>query len=72
MKPIALSTIIVLLNISALVRLTGIAFAARTDRASLTAPRPHWQWSSEKNLKWKTPLPGKGSSSPIISGIVSS
>lgn len=26
------------------------------------------EWSSTKNLLWKTPLPGKGSSSPIVSG----
>ena len=26
------------------------------------------EWSEEKNLKWKTPLPGPGSSSPIITG----
>src|SRR5580692_6816783 len=26
------------------------------------------EWSEEKNLKWKTPLPGPGASSPIISG----
>lgn len=25
-------------------------------------------WSDSKNLKWKTPLPGSGSSSPIVSG----
>jgi len=25
-------------------------------------------WSDSKNLKWKTPLPGPGSSSPIVSG----
>ncbi|MDA0766936.1 MAG: PQQ-like beta-propeller repeat protein [Verrucomicrobia bacterium] len=24
------------------------------------------EWSAEKNLKWKTPLPGPGSSSPIL------
>ena len=26
------------------------------------------EWSDEKNLKWKTPLPGAGYSSPIVSG----
>ena len=26
------------------------------------------QWSESKNLKWKTPLPGPGSSSPIVWG----
>ena len=25
-------------------------------------------WSDEKNLKWKTPLPGPGTSSPIVVG----
>ena len=27
-----------------------------------------WTWSSEKSLKWKSPLPGKGASSPVVSG----
>ncbi len=26
------------------------------------------EWSDDKNLKWKTPLPGPGASSPIVSG----
>ena len=26
------------------------------------------EWSSEKNLQWRAPLPGPGSSSPIVSG----
>ncbi|MGA2500726.1 MAG: PQQ-binding-like beta-propeller repeat protein [Tepidisphaeraceae bacterium] len=26
------------------------------------------QWSDTQNLKWKTPLPGPGSSSPIVWG----
>jgi outer membrane protein assembly factor BamB len=26
------------------------------------------EWSEEKNLKWKTPLPGPGSSSPVVTG----
>ncbi len=31
-------------------------------------PAPPTKWSSEKNVKWTTPLPGKGTSSPIVSG----
>src|SRR5689334_8151605 len=26
------------------------------------------EWSKEKNIKWKTAIPGKGASSPIIFG----
>jgi len=26
------------------------------------------EWSAEKNLRWRTPLPGPGSSSPIVQG----
>ncbi len=29
---------------------------------------PPLEWSDTKNIKWKTPLPGKGHSTPIISG----
>ena len=29
---------------------------------------PPLEWSDSKNLKWKTPLPGPGASSPIVSG----
>ena len=25
------------------------------------------EWSAEKNVKWRTPLPGPGNSSPIVS-----
>ena len=34
---------------------------------STDAPVPT-EWSDSKNLKWKTPLPGPGSSSPIVHG----
>ena len=30
--------------------------------------KPPLEWSSEQNLKWKTELPGAGSSSPIVIG----
>jgi hypothetical protein len=30
--------------------------------------KPPTTWSESENVKWKTPLPGPGSSSPIISG----
>ena len=33
----------------------------------LTSKAP-LEWSNEKNLKWKSPLPGLGRSSPIVSG----
>jgi len=29
---------------------------------------PPTEWSESKNIKWKLPVPGKGSSSPIIWG----
>ncbi|MEN0112013.1 MAG: PQQ-binding-like beta-propeller repeat protein, partial [Planctomycetota bacterium] len=31
-------------------------------------PTIPYEWSSEKNLAWRTPLPGSGTSSPIIAG----
>ena len=35
---------------------------------SMDGPAVPPEWSSEKNLKWRTALPGKGSSSPIVAG----
>ena len=29
---------------------------------------PPTEWSETKNVKWKTPIPGKGQSSPVIWG----
>ncbi|MBC8374370.1 MAG: PQQ-binding-like beta-propeller repeat protein, partial [Planctomycetes bacterium] len=33
-----------------------------------TEKNPPVKWSDSENLKWKTPLPGPGSSSPIVWG----
>lgn len=30
--------------------------------------KPPLEWSKEKNVKWRTPLPGPGNSSPIVTG----
>ena len=32
------------------------------------AADPPVEWSETKNVRWKTPLPGKGHSSPIVTG----
>lgn len=34
----------------------------------IDGPMTPVEWSSSKNLVWRTPLPGKGSSSPIVRG----
>lgn len=40
--------------------------AARTGiSGEATAPL---EWGPEKNIKWKSPLPGEGNSSPVVSG----
>lgn len=43
----------------------------RGPNGSGIAPDPQpvpTEWSAQKNLKWKAPLPGPGTSSPIVSG----
>src|SRR5262249_34337596 len=42
----------------------------RGPLANGVAPRanPPVQWSETNNIRWKIPLPGKGHSSPIVSG----
>ncbi|MSU32288.1 MAG: hypothetical protein EXS25_06465 [Pedosphaera sp.] len=42
----------------------------RGPQGSGTSPdaTPPTEWSASRNLLWTTPLPGAGSSSPIISG----
>jgi outer membrane protein assembly factor BamB len=42
----------------------------RGPLANGTAPKgdPPIQWDENKNLKWKTPIPGKGSATPIVWG----
>ena len=40
-----------------------------TDMTGIAAEaRPPLEWSEEKNVKWKVPIPGHGSSTPIIWG----
>lgn len=68
MQPLVLSLLIVLCNISVLWAGDWDRFRGPNGSGTIDGPTPPWQWSSEKNLKWKAPLPGKGSSSPIISG----
>jgi len=66
----------VILNLFLLVLVTGVA-AAGTDWPELrgldgqghcTATNLPTAWSSSKNVAWKTPLPGLGWSSPVVSG----
>ena len=42
----------------------------RGPLANGTAPHAHppVEWSEQKNVRWKIPLPGKGHSSPIVAG----
>ena len=28
--------------------------------------KPPLEWSATKNVRWKTPIPGRGSSSPVV------
>lgn len=58
-----------------LVSLTGVSAAQnwpqwRGPLASGVAPdaNPPVEWSESKNIKWKVPLPGGGSSTPIVWG----
>ncbi|MCP4776871.1 MAG: hypothetical protein GY880_21835, partial [Planctomycetaceae bacterium] len=42
-------------------------FRGPTGNGVSTTAKPPVEWSSDsENLKWKTPIPGKGSSSPIV------
>src|SRR5271154_4042377 len=42
----------------------------RGPEANGTAPKadPPIHWGPEKNIKWKVPLPGRGSATPIVWG----
>jgi outer membrane protein assembly factor BamB len=67
-----------------LVVVTALTAPASTNAAASDANWPQWrgpestgvsmeknlpvEWSSTKNIKWKTPLPGRGHSSPIVWG----
>ncbi|REK15562.1 MAG: serine/threonine protein kinase [Planctomycetota bacterium] len=68
MKTIVLNAIVVLSTISPLCAGEWDRFRGPNGSGIMDGQAPPWQWSSEKNLKWKAPLPGKGSSSPIVSG----
>ncbi len=35
---------------------------------AVTSSRPPVEWSRNKNIAWRTPIPGKGWSSPVVSG----
>ncbi|WP_149497053.1 outer membrane protein assembly factor BamB family protein [Roseiconus lacunae] len=43
-------------------------FRGPATSGKIEGPAVPTEWSSEKNLRWKTELPGKGTSSPIIVG----
>ena len=65
----------------AMVLLAGLAFSAETD-ADANSYWPRWrgpldngvsptgdppiEWSETENVRWKVPIPGKGSASPIV------
>lgn len=68
MKPIILATLFLVSTALALRAADWDRFRGPNGSGTIDGPTPPWQWSAEKNLKWKAPLPGKGSSSPIISG----
>src|SRR5258707_14874758 len=70
-----------ILLLPALALLSGIALAAEPDPldswrqwrgplASGEAPRgkPPLKWDAKTNIAWKTPVPGKGSATPIVLG----
>lgn len=57
--------------------LTPLAMAAENNwpnwrgpeyNGSLEAANPPLEWSDAKNLRWKVPVPGRGSGSPIVWG----
>jgi hypothetical protein len=68
MRPILVAILVLLSNISAPRADDWNRFRGPNGSGTLAGPAPPTQWSSEKNLKWKAPLPGKGTSSPIVSG----
>lgn len=41
------------------------AFLGGTQRQTATGPVP-LEWSPEQNIRWQTPLPGHGQSSPVV------
>jgi outer membrane protein assembly factor BamB len=63
-----LAIAIVFCNLSILCGADWDRFRGPNGSGASEGPAPPLEWSAEKNLKWKTPLPGKGTSSPIVSG----
>ncbi len=74
-------TLLLALFVACLVLTTGEAGDFQTDRldnwhhwrgpeANGSAPRanPPLKWDEKTNIKWKVPLPGRGSASPIVWG----
>lgn len=43
-------------------------FRGPDGSGKVDGPKVPFEWSLTKNLSWKAPLPGKGASSPIVSG----
>ena len=43
-------------------------FLGNDGTASIAEANAPLEWSEDSNIKWKTPLPGPGSSSPIVLG----
>ena len=69
-------------RLAAVLLSAGVAVADTADEAPRYRPqwrgplstgvaprgKPPIEWSETKNIRWKTPLPGKGHSTPIVWG----
>ncbi|MEM9803612.1 MAG: PQQ-binding-like beta-propeller repeat protein [Planctomycetota bacterium] len=47
---------------------TWTRFRGPNGSGRIEGPAPPTEWSSDANLRWRTALPGSGTSSPIVSG----
>ncbi len=45
-----------------------LRFRGPDGSGKVDGPAIPFEWSATKNLRWKSPLPGKGSSSPVVTG----
>jgi len=69
MKQIAFSVAVVILATSQLVTAADwTRFRGPHGAGHVVGDAPPFEWSSSKNLKWRTALPGSGVSSPVVAG----
>ncbi len=68
MKIVVVATSLMMMSATGAAAKDWSRFRGPNGTGAIAGPPVPLEWSSEKNLKWRTALPGKGASSPVVAG----